>query len=299
MNLRDQQQFRTFVLQLYEKGLLSAQTVLESFDFEPDMEIERKRYDAVQMMALGQGMGGGAPGGAGGGGFGGGGGGGGMPPMGGDMGGGGGGAPPMGGEAPISAPGGGGGAPPPPMATSKMSITASIGNETTANPQQYGGKILKKKTRERLDSQKQKVYKPADDNQQNMTGMRDPKGRIVFTKCERQLVKALSENRNNGLIKYPVVPQFPVKFGNIEYPIDFAIPHLKIGIEADGEAFHSSPKQVTHDKERDAKLAQAGWIILRFQDNEIDKKMSAVMSTILKTIMQKEQLVNNQAPSQN
>ena len=57
MHLRDQQQYRTFIIQLYEKGLVSAQTVLEAFDIDPDQEIERKRYDAVQMMALGQGAG--------------------------------------------------------------------------------------------------------------------------------------------------------------------------------------------------------------------------------------------------
>ncbi len=296
MHLRDQQQFRTFVLQLYEKGLLSAQTVLEAFDFDPDQEIERKRYDAVQLM----GMGGGAGGGAGGmgGGFGGGGGGaGGMPPMGGEMGGGAGGMPPMGGEAPIGAPPAGGGAPPAPMATEKMSITAQ--QDMTANPSQYGGKILKKKTRERLDSQKKKLYKPQDSDPANMPGMRDAKGRIVFTKCERQLVSALSDNQKNGLIKYPIVPQFPVKFGNIEYPIDFAINNLKIGIEADGETFHSSPKQITHDKERDMKLAQAGWTILRFKDDEIDKNISGVIRTILKTIMQKEAIIQKNNPSPN
>lgn len=293
MHLRDQQQFRTFVLQLYEKGLLSVQTVLEVFDFDPDLEVERKRYDAVQMMALGQGAGAGAGGGMGGG-FGGGGGG--MPPMGGDIGGGGG-MPPMGGEAPISAPPEGGGAPAAPaMATEKISITAQ--NEGVADPSQYGGKILKKKTRERLDSQREKVYKPQEEvDPANMPGMRDAKGRIVFTKCERQLVSALSENQKNGLIKYPIVPQFPVKFGNIEYPIDFAINALKIGIEADGETFHSSPKQIAHDKGRDMKLAQAGWTILRFKDSEIDKNINGVIRTILKTIMQKEALIQKQNPA--
>lgn len=310
MHLRDQQQFRTFVLQLYEKGLLSAQTVLESFDFNPDQEIERKRYDAVQMAALGQGLGemglSGGAGGAGGdmgGGFGaGGGGGGGMPPMpGGDAGGlpglGGGDA---GGGAPIATPGEAGGGAPPAMAKSITSISVESQNNSPANPANYGGKILKQKSRERLDSDRQKIYKTRgneDAPNAGLTGMRDLKGRIVFTKPERELLSKIAEYRSNGLINYPIVPQHEVKFGNTTYLIDFALPHLKIGVEADGETFHSSPKQISHDKERDMKLAQVGWTILRFTDTEIEDRLERVLSTIMKTIMQKESMIESQKAS--
>lgn len=293
MHLRDQQQFRTFVLQLYEKGLLSAQTVLEAFDFDPDQEIERKRYDAIQMAALGMDQGGkGGPGGDMGGGFGGlgGGGGGGMPPMsGGDAGG----APDMGG-APIAAPGGGEAAPPA-MATTKNSITA-VSQSDLANPSNYGGRVLKHKTRQKLDAEKQKIYDKRKEVSENkpMSGMRDAKGRIVFTKCERQLLDQLNQYRSNGLIRYPITPQFEVKFGSITYPIDFAFPHLKIALEADGEAFHSSPKQIEHDNERDARLAQLGWTVLRFTDSEIEDQAERVMSTVVKTIMQKEASLEKQ-----
>jgi len=304
MHLRDQQQYRTFVLQLYEKGLLSAQTVLEAFDFDPDQEIERKRYDAVQLMALGQGIGGaGGAGGIGGaemgGGFGGG-----MPPMGGapggapggDMGGMGGmGGGDMGGGAPISAPGAGG------MSGAAPALASAKTSLDIANPSEYGGKVLKKKSRERADSEKKKIYQRQSgqnakqgDQGNGMTGARDLKGRIVFTKPERELLTALSKYKSDGLIKYPIIPQYPVSFGNVEYPIDFALPHLKIGIEADGEVFHSAPKQIVHDNERDMKLSQSGWTILRFKDAEIEKQVERVMSTIIKTIMQKEMALEKQ-----
>jgi very-short-patch-repair endonuclease len=130
-----------------------------------------------------------------------------------------------------------------------------------------------------------------------MTGMRDAKGRIVFTKCERQLLDQLQKYRQNGLIRYPITPQFEVKFGSVVYPIDFALPHLKIALEADGEAFHSSPKQLTHDKERDMKLSSLGWTVLRFTDSEIEDQVERVMSTILKTIMQKEASLEKQKAS--
>ncbi len=293
MHLRDQQQYRTFVLQLYEKGLLSAQTVLEAFDFDPDQEIERKRYDAVQMMALGQGMG--AQGGEMGGGFSGGGG---MPPM---PGGGGGGAPGMGGDMMGGEMGGGemGAAPPigppaggaPALASSTRQISAG-----PADPGKYGGKILKEKTRAKVDAEQQKIYQQKQKAPEGMpgTGMRDDKGRIVFTGPERELLTQLIEYRKNGLIKYPIIPQFEVQYGSSVFPIDFAIPHLKIGIEADGEVFHSSPKQITHDKERDMKLSQSGWTILRFKDEEISGKIERVMSKVIQNIMQKETLLENQ-----
>ena len=141
---------------------------------------------------------------------------------------------------------------------------------------------------------KEKIYKEKQRAIDDIAGkVRDPKGRIVFTKPERQLLAQLIQYCNNGIIRYQIVPQYAVKFGNIEYPIDFAIPNLRIGIEADGEAFHSNEKQIIHDKERDMKLSQAGWTILRFKDREIEEQVERVMTTVVKTIMQKEQNIEN------
>lgn len=301
MHLRDQQQDKTFALQLYEKGLLSAQTILEQFDYNPDVEIERKRTDAILMMAMGQGMG--QPGGEmGGGGMGG------MPPLGGGMGGPEvGGAPAMGG-APGGAPGGElGGAPiaaggpaeaspaPPAMSTSLRSISAEV-----ADPSQFGGKVLKEKTREKVRRENEKIYnKKQKGFSEGADGQtRDEKGRIVFTQCERDLMQKIQQNIENGLIKYQVVPQYRVAYGNREYPVDFGIPALKIGIEADGEMFHGSDEQRRKDAQRDMKLAQLGWTVIRFTDKQIQKQGERVMNTIIKTIMQKEMLLKNMASQQ-
>jgi len=298
MHLRDQQQDKTFSLQLYEKGLLSAQTVLEVFDYDPDTEIERKRYDAIQMVGLAEGMGGagggmpGMPGGEMGGG--------GMPGMpGGEMGGGMpggemggmGGAPPMAGGAPPGgspiAPGG------PPLSNSMRSVSSE-----NADPSQFGGKVLKQRTRERIDKDRQKIYQQEQKKQQGAQKgadgqMRDEKGRIIYTAPERELMDHLIQYSQNGLIRYPIVPQWRVQCGSTEYPLDFGLPQLKIGIEVDGEMFHGSPKQIAHDKERDMKLAQLGWTILRFNDDEVNKRAERVMSTIVKVIMQKEVALKN------
>ena len=70
---------------------------------------------------------------------------------------------------------------------------------------------------------------------------------------------------------------------------------LKIAIEADGETFHASDKQQSHDKERDAKLRQQGWTVLRFTDEQISGQIEKVMQTVVKTIMEKERLLKNQS----
>jgi len=297
MKLRDLQNDKQSAIQLYDKGILSAQTLLELFGYNPDLEIDRKRNDAIQLMALGQGQQGGAPGEMGGGfsGMGGGGGGGGgampMPDLGGGAAGGmGGGAGGMGGgEAPISPGAPTGGEAAPTASSSQRTLTA------IADPSNYGGRVLTKKTRQKIDQEKTKIYDESAKNSQPIGPgyqIRDKQGRIIFTKPERMLMKGLSDYKENGLIKYPISPQFGVKYGSTEYPLDFAIPHLKIGLEADGETFHSSDTQIEHDKERDMKLNQLGWTILRFTEHEIEKRLPQVMSTVVKTIMQKEMALN-------
>lgn len=303
MHLRDEQQNRTFMIQLYEKGIVSAHTLLETFELDPDQEIERKRYDAIQMMALGQGgqtndagMGGGGMGGMGGGGMGGGGMGG--PPMpdmgggapGGDaggMGGLGGGGDMGGGTPPIAA---GEGAPPP-MAKTTL-LTAE-----TVDPSQFGGKILKKKTRERINLDQAKQQKREVRHQQELdtaSPFRDAKGRIVYTKPERTLIAQIMKSQKDGIIKYPVKPQFEISAGDSTYLIDFAIIPLKIGIEADGEIFHSAPEQVKSDTKRDHALSQQGWTIIRFKEKEIENKLQDVMNRIYQAIAKKESFLKNQ-----
>jgi hypothetical protein len=143
MHLRDQQQHRQFMLQLYEKGVISTKSLLDVFEIDYDNEVEMIRWERSHNV-LGQ------PGGEMGGGFGGmgpGGGGGGMPPMpGGDMGGGGAPGGDMGGMG--GAPGGGmGGAPGGGAPGGAPPVMAS---QSVANISEYGGKVLKPRTRDRI-----------------------------------------------------------------------------------------------------------------------------------------------------
>jgi len=294
MHLRDQQQYRQLVLQLYEKGLLSAQTVLEICGFDADQEIERKRYDALQQGALAGGMGGGMGGGFAGDM-------GGLPGGGMDIGGmggmeaggmeGGAGAGGMEGGGMEGGAGAGGMEGGAPTASSDRQIKVAQSQDDTANPEEFGGKILKKKTRDRYLSDQQKTLKknePSQGENKHYGPERDLKGRVIFTEPEMELLDGLVRYQKDGLIKYQIIPQVPIQYGGREYPVDFAIIPLKIAIEADGELFHSNYKQIKHDKERDMKLNQLGWTVLRFKDEEIKKRLEGVMQTVLKTIMKKE-----------
>jgi len=81
----------------------------------------------------------------------------------------------------------------------------------------------------------------------------------------------------------PVIPQWPVRSG---FEIDFAILPKKIGIECDGEKWHSSSKQKRKGRFRDWMLKRSGWTMLHFTGEEIhndtDKCVSVVKEEIEK-----------------
>lgn len=54
------------------------------------------------------------------------------------------------------------------------------------------------------------------------------------------------------------------------YRLDFAVPQHKIGIELDGYEHHSSRSQFTRDRERQRKLENDGWRIVRFSGAEVN-----------------------------
>ena len=51
--LKESQQFQQFLMQLYEKGLLSGETVLKLSGFDPNQEIDRKKSDSIQCNTKG------------------------------------------------------------------------------------------------------------------------------------------------------------------------------------------------------------------------------------------------------
>jgi very-short-patch-repair endonuclease len=58
--------------------------------------------------------------------------------------------------------------------------------------------------------------------------------------------------------------QYAVTVGGLTYYLDRAYVAIKVGVELDGAAWHGSRQQRERDVRRDAALAAAGWVIVRF-----------------------------------
>jgi len=80
--------------------------------------------------------------------------------------------------------------------------------------------------------------------------------------------------------------QFFVRVGNACYCLDFAIfcRRGNIDVECDGEAWHSDPKFVRRDRQRNNVLTSAGWAVLRFGSRELEEQMAACLRLIRATI---------------
>ena len=94
---------------------------------------------------------------------------------------------------------------------------------------------------------------------------------------ERKLLRALWNRNHNVVCQYP--------FG--WYRLDMAIPGLKIDIECDGKAYHSTPAQRAHDKKRNAYLRSKGWKVLRFSGSQIKRDVGTVVKRIEQEIQRK------------
>lgn len=180
-----------------------------------------------------------------------------------------------GGGAPGGAPAGGdaGG-----MGAAASSSVANIGN--------FGGKVLKKRSREKISKYKDKLFTGKADEKSGY--IRDGQGRICFTGPERELMRDLSTSVKRGEIRHNIQTQFDVNAMGHNYSIDFAMPDIKLGIEVDGALFHSTEEQVHSDRQRDQKLAQLGWTILRFTDKEVESRTREIIEEIIRRIIQKE-----------
>ena len=69
-----------------------------------------------------------------------------------------------------------------------------------------------------------------------------------------------------------------------DYQLDAAIPMLKIGLEADGGIWHNNPEKIAKDKRRDSELATQGWVILRFTDKELKDHPQDCLNVVLQAI---------------
>jgi len=265
LQLRDRTNFRQILMQLHDKGLISAQRLLEEFDIDYDQETRRIREETALASATGQFLGQQQQGGMGGmpmgGGMGG------MPPM--DIGGGGmpGAEPGMPGAEPGmpgAEPGGMPGAAPMAAAQGVSPAPSFISKRGK------GGKSLAEQQQEQAQQQAQQF-------QQSMQNIR-------LTTLEQKMLNGLS--MLSGQIPYKFYLQYKIATaGNPQpYVLDFAYPDAGVGIECQGEIWHEQMDQKIHDQQRDQVLANIGWRVLRFKEDAIDGKMPEILKVIFNNV---------------
>jgi len=86
----------------------------------------------------------------------------------------------------------------------------------------------------------------------------------------------------------------PVRMPKVS--VDGMFPIVRLIIEADGKQFHSSQEDISKDIERDTKLKNYGWNILRFTEDEINHNINTVLSTIVNAV--KESQIETAASSE-
>jgi len=251
LQLRDKTNRIQTLMQMYDKGMVSAQTVLEEMDLDYDSEVEKIREEQVMAQANGMvaGMGaqdpmGGAPMGGG--------------PMG-DMGGG---MPPdMGGEGMGGAPGG------------DMGMGGAPGGDMGMGGAPAGGMGAAAGTEMPVIGKRGSKSKQEEEAEQA-----PPPQMIKLTKLEQKMFRTLSDMN----VPQNLFAQYQVKVPGEQrpYAIDFAYPKIGVGIEVDGAIWHEREDFKQRDLNRDQKLANVGWRVLRFNEDAVNENIDSVRDTI-------------------
>lgn len=78
--------------------------------------------------------------------------------------------------------------------------------------------------------------------------------------------------------KYRFEQFYPTRSG---FELDFAFPELRIGIECDGERWHSSAEARRRDRFRDYILRRGGWVVYRFNGEMIRASVCSCVNSII------------------
>lgn len=255
LELRDKTNKVQLLIQMFDKQMVSMQTIHDEMGLDYDSEIEKMREEQVITQQGGQIMGpqaggmGGAPGGDMGMG--------GAPPM--DMGGG---AP--GGDMGMGAPGGdmGGGAPGGMGGDMGGGMGAAAGGASPPKVMKKG-----KASKAKADEEEPPPLQP-----------------LKLTKLEGRMYKALASLD----VPFKLFGQYKVNCPGQPQPfvLDFAYPEVGVGVETDGDIWHQRADLKAQDQERDQKLANVGWRILRFNEEAVENQMPVLTDIIRKNVIE-------------
>ncbi len=68
------------------------------------------------------------------------------------------------------------------------------------------------------------------------------------------------------------------------YSVDFGFPDIKLAVEVDGKAYHSSPADLERDRRRTAYLAKCGWTVIRFRASDVFANSMTIADKIARTV---------------
>lgn len=103
---------------------------------------------------------------------------------------------------------------------------------------------------------------------------------LIADGCESELevLGVLNVFRHPSLP--PSVGQFTFRMGSSFFRLDRAWPEAKLAVEMDSAEHHTSPEHRQRDLTRDAALAAAGWLVLRFTYAEIRQDPEVVRQRV-------------------
>ena len=88
--------------------------------------------------------------------------------------------------------------------------------------------------------------------------------------------------------------EYAIPTGNPKWPaamVDLACPELKIAIECDGQS-HKSKQQKSRDRIKEQMLAEKGWLVMRFSNQEILEQTETVLRQIAAATSQRAWQLN-------
>jgi very-short-patch-repair endonuclease len=97
----------------------------------------------------------------------------------------------------------------------------------------------------------------------------------AHSEAERRLIRILTEAGITGFLT-----NFKVRLRGRMAEVDVAFPAIRLAIEVDGMAWHTSPRRFQEDRSRQNALTAEGWTVLRFTWADLRNRPAQVVATI-------------------
>jgi very-short-patch-repair endonuclease len=111
-------------------------------------------------------------------------------------------------------------------------------------------------------------------------GARPLRGLLARHRVGSTLTRSELEERFLALCKQRHLPQPEVNVPLLDYVVDFLWRDAKLVVEVDGHASHRTPRAFQADRDRDGRLAVAGYRVVRFTWFDVTRRPAVVVDRI-------------------